>query len=242
MKQISLIAIREFKTALISYSFFVIALSFYLFTSIYTFILYPFFVIQQANLSPIFEFTPLLQIFLLPAMTMGSFVEEKRSGHLELMMTFQLEESALILGKYLGIFILYLLLLLPMWIYPIAVSTLGALDWGIFICSLMGLILSGMLILSIGLLMSLISNGLISAWAFTFFPSISLFLVNRLSLQVEAKIAKILQSISLEWHYSQFCKGIFDLRSFLFFLILTFFILSYSYLCLKNRKMKLNVI
>jgi ABC-2 type transport system permease protein len=175
-------------------------------------------------------------------MTMGSFVEEKRSGHLELMMTFQLEESALILGKYLGIFSLYLLLLLPIWIYPIAVSTLGDLDWGIFICSLMGLTLSGMFILSIGLLMSLISNGLISAWAFTFFPSISLFLTNRLSLQVEPKMAKILQSISLEWHYSQFCKGIFDLRSFFFFFILTFFILSYSYLCLKNRKVKLNVI
>jgi ABC-2 type transport system permease protein len=241
MKQLYLIALREFKTALISYSFLVIAISFHLFTSIYTFVLYPFFVAQQASLSPLFEFTPLLQILLLPAMVMGSFVEEKKSGHLELLLTFRLSDAALIFGKFSGIFCLYLLMLLPVWFYGLGVSFLGHLDWGIFSCSVIGLSLCGMLILAIGLLMSLIANGLIAAWAFTFFPSITLYLINRLSLQVDPRIAKIIQTISLEWHYSQFCKGVLDLRSMLFFLILTALILTFAYMHLSHRQMKLNV-
>jgi ABC-2 type transport system permease protein len=241
MKQLYLIALREFKTALISYSFLVIAISFHLFTSIYTFVLYPFFVAQQASLSPLFEFTPLLQILLLPAMVMGSFVEEKKSGHLELLLTFRLSNAALIFGKFLGIFCLYLLMLIPIGFYGIGVSFLGYLDWGIFSCSLIGLGLCGMLILAIGLLMSLIANGLITAWAFTFFPSITLYLINRLSLQVDPRIAKIIQTISLEWHYSQFCKGVLDLRSMLFFLMLTAFILTFAYMHLSYRKIKLNI-
>jgi ABC-2 type transport system permease protein len=83
-----------------------------------------------ADVRPLFDWMPLLLIFLVAALTMRAWAEERRGGTLELLITAPISPTALVLGKFLagvGLVAIALLLTLPL---PVTVSLLGPLDWG----------------------------------------------------------------------------------------------------------------
>src|SRR5699024_3462793 len=89
-----------------------------------------FFSRNVANIRPLFEWMPLLLIFLVAAITMRGWSEERRSGTLELLLTAPRSATELVVGKFLGCFGLVavaIILTLPV---PITVSLMGPLDWG----------------------------------------------------------------------------------------------------------------
>jgi ABC-2 type transport system permease protein len=89
-----------------------------------------FFERNLADLRPLFQWMPLLLIFLVAALTMRSWAEERRSGTLELLLTSPTTPTEHVLGKFLGVLMLVLLALALTLPLPITVSLLGPLDWG----------------------------------------------------------------------------------------------------------------
>ncbi|MDE1929320.1 MAG: ABC transporter permease subunit, partial [Burkholderiales bacterium] len=89
-----------------------------------------FFARGLADVRPLFQWMPVLMIFLVGALTMRSWADERRSGTIELLLTAPVPPTAQLLGKYLGVLALVaiaLVLTLPL---PFTVALLGPLDWG----------------------------------------------------------------------------------------------------------------
>src|SRR5678816_2776169 len=79
-----------------------------------------------ADLQPLFSLAPWVFLFLIPAITMRSFAEEKKAGTIELLLTRPLTDMQIILGKYLACFLLALLALIPTLLYYFSVYKLGS--------------------------------------------------------------------------------------------------------------------
>ncbi|MBT4160409.1 MAG: ABC transporter permease subunit, partial [Gammaproteobacteria bacterium] len=119
----------------IAYVFIVV---FLVLSSVFTFYLGNFFERQQADLIPFFSFHPWLYLFLVPAISMRLWSEERKTGTLELLMTLPLSRRDIVLGKFLAAWIfagLSLLLTFPIWI---TVNYLGDPDNGVIFASYIG--------------------------------------------------------------------------------------------------------
>jgi ABC-2 type transport system permease protein len=115
-----------------------------------------------ADLSTLFNMAPYIFMFLIPAVTMRSFAEEKKGGTLELLLTRPLTDWDIILGKYLACFLLILFTLLPTLIYYVSVYLLGNPEGnidsaGVF-GSYVGLLLLAAVFTAIGIFASSISE------------------------------------------------------------------------------------
>lgn len=121
----------------------------------------------MATLDPLFDWAPWVFMFLVPAITMRSFAEERRSGTLELLLTRPLSEWSIVWAKFLGAWSVLLAALLPSVSYVGVIGALGApawnLDLGATLGSALGLVLLGGAFIAIGLLLSaLTSNPLVA--------------------------------------------------------------------------------
>ncbi len=115
-----------------------------------------------ATLEPLFDWAPWVFMFLVPAITMRSFAEERRSGTLELLLTRPLGEGAIVWAKFLGAWSVLLAALLPTSAYVVVVGLLGEpawnLDLGATLGSALGLALLGGAFVALGLLMSALTT------------------------------------------------------------------------------------
>jgi ABC-2 type transport system permease protein len=103
-------------------------------------------------------------LFMVPVITMRLISEEKKSGTIELLLTAPITDFQIILAKFLGVFVFYTFLWLPSFLYVGVLFTQTAMDWGIWIVSVLGVLLLGAMVLSLGLLSSsLVRNQIIAA-------------------------------------------------------------------------------
>jgi len=130
-----------------------------------------------ANIDPLFFIGPWVYLFLIPAITMRSFSEERKSGTIELLLTRPLTDLQIVLAKYFAGFTLVIISLLPTLIYYYSVHVLGApkgnIDTGGMWGSYIGLLFLGAGFLSIGVFASAISENQVIAFiiALLFFNS-----------------------------------------------------------------------
>src|SRR5437868_10954594 len=128
----------------------------------------PFWQIDRATLSQMFEVIPIgLVVLIVPVVTMRLVAEEKRSGTLEMLITLPVRDSEVILGKFLGALGLVLVLLASTLLYPLfmfKVWHLGALDGGPVLSGYLGLVLFAAAAVAIGLLVSIVTDSLVVAF------------------------------------------------------------------------------
>lgn len=199
----------------------------------------PFFVRGQATLVELFNTMPLVMVFAAPALTMGLLAEEKRTGTIELLITMPVRDSEVIFGKFLGVLGLYGTLLALTFAYPIAVSTLGTIDWGEIFGGYLGLLLLGCAMLGIGLMCSgWTDNPLISFFVAMFGFCGPLFLLGTdFVLQLSGlAVGRILEPLALTTHLESLSRGVIDLRDILYFLSLTGFSLAVAFRSLESRR------
>jgi len=195
-----------------------------------------------ANLDGLFMLGPIVFLFLIPAITMRSFAEEKRSGTIEMLMTKPLTDLQVILAKYFAGFVLVLFSLLPTLIYYISVyhlgSTVGNLDEGGTWGSYIGLLFLGAAFVSIGIFASTISDNQIISFI------ISLFLCGFFyfgfdfiyQLDIFGGFALFIQSLGINAHYSSMSRGVIDSRDVLYFLSLISIFILLTKIKLESRK------
>ncbi|MDX1470887.1 MAG: gliding motility-associated ABC transporter substrate-binding protein GldG, partial [Flavobacteriaceae bacterium] len=178
-----------------------------------------------ADLSPYFSFVPWILIFLVPAITMRSLADEKKSGTLELLLTKPLSKWEIILGKFLGSFILILLALLPtlLYIYTLyqLANPIGNIDMGSIMGSFIGLLFLAAAYTSIGIFSSSITDNQIVAFivgifiCFMFyagFDGLSEYDLFGSSLHIE--------KLGMEYHFESMARGVLDSRDLLYFIVI----------------------
>lgn len=177
-----------------------------------------------ASLESLFNISPYLFMFLIPAVTMRSLAEEKREGTFEFLATRPLTDWQIVLGKYLACLAIVFLALLPTLIYYYTVyqlgTTKGNVDTGAVIGSYIGLFLLGGSFVAIGIFSSSITQNQIIAFTvavflcfFTFsgFDALSMIL----SLQ---QIATYVTVLGINEHYQSISRGVLDTRDLVYFL------------------------
>lgn len=106
-------------------------------------------------------------LLLCPALTMRSFAEERKSGSIELLLSAPISAPSLVLGKYLSVFITYLLIWCPTTLYAYLLRETGSLHWPTLLSSYLGIALVGLSYLALGLLMSALSKSQLIALLLT---------------------------------------------------------------------------
>lgn len=197
-----------------------------------------------ADLSNFFLLAPWVFLFLIPAITMKSFSEEKKLGTLELLFIKPLSIWQTVLGKFLGTFVLALIALIPTLLYVYTVSELGTikgnLDMGLVLGSYFGTVFLMACYTSIGLFASTLSEnqivafiiGLVLCFVFYYgFEGIS-------TLVTSGRSSYSWQVLGMKYHFESIARGVLDTRDLIYFLSVTLFFLFLTVSQLTNMVRK----
>ena len=207
----------------IAYVFIVI---FLFLSGIFTFYLGNLFERGQADLLPFFTFHPWLYLFLIPALSMRLWAEERKSGTIELLLTLPVTMAQAVLGKFLAAWAftaIALALTFPVWI---TVNYLGDPDNGVIIAGYIGSLLMAGAFLSIGSCISSITKNQVIAFVISVvvclafilsgFPAVLDFFTG----WAPQVIVDAISSFSFITHFDAITKGVIDIRDLIFFISL----------------------
>jgi len=178
-----------------------------------------------ADLSSFFLLAPWILIFLIPAVTMRSFSDEKKQGTIELLITKPILNMQIVLGKYFGAFFLILLALLPTLFYVYSVQQLGNptgnLDFGSTLGSYFGLLSLIATYAAIGVFASTLSDNQIVS----FIIAVLLCFFFYIGFEGIADFisSTFVDQIGMSSHYKSMIHGVIDTRDILYFLSVTLF-------------------
>ncbi len=183
------------------------------------------FLAGQASLRGFFSVAPLLFVVLVPAITMRSIAEERKTGTLELLLTMPLENWQLVAGKFvaaLGMVAAGLVFTLP---YAVTVSSLTApgapFDWGPVIAGYVGLLLLASTFIALGLWASALSKNQIVGFVIGLIICFAFYIVDKFALLLPESLAGVLEYLSVDYHFENIARGVLDTRDLLFYVSLT---------------------
>jgi ABC-2 type transport system permease protein len=195
-----------------------------------------------ASIDGLFILAPFMFLFLIPAITMRSFAEERKSGTIELLMTQPLTDLQVILAKYFAGVVLVTFSLVPTLIYVISVYRLGLpagnLDMGGMWGSYIGLLFLGSTFVAIGIFASSISDNQVVSFIIAVFLSAFFYIGFDLfyTFILSGKTGLAIQSIGINAHYSSISRGVVDTRDLVYFISISAFFILLTKISLESRK------
>lgn len=195
-----------------------------------------------ASLDNFFVLAPFVFLFLVPAITMRSFADERKSGTIEILITKPITDFQIILAKYFAGITLVIFSLLPTLIYVISIYQLGLpkgnLDFGGLWGSYIGLLFLASAFTAIGLFVSSVTDNqivaFISALVICGFAYIGFDLVADMTFL--GKTALFIKSLGIQEHYASMSRGVLDTRDIVYFLSLIVIFFLLSKISLESRK------
>jgi len=195
-----------------------------------------------ATVEGLFIQAPFVFLFLIPAVTMRSFSEEKRSGTIEILLTKPLSDMQIILSKFFAGFSLVVFAILPTLIYVLSVYFLGYpkgnLDMGGTWGSYIGLLFLASAFVAIGLFVSSITDNQIVAFIVSIFLCGFIYLGFEFiyTLDLLGKVDLFIQSLGVQAHYLSMSRGVIDSRDLVYFFSLISVFILLTKLSLESRK------
>jgi len=209
---------------------------------VFTFYLGSFYERGMADLAPFFQFHPWLYLFLVPAISMRLWAEERRSGSIELLLTLPLTTWQAVVGKYLAAWAfigLALLLTFPTWL---TVNYLGDADNGAILAGYIGSWLMAGGFLAIGACLSAVTRNQVVAFILTVVVCFGFLLsglpmvMNLFTGWAPQSLLDLIADFSFLARFSSISKGVLDLRDLVYFGLVIAFWLIANTLILELRK------
>ena len=223
MAQVLIIFRRELQAYFATPLAYVFIVIFLALAGAFTFFLGNFFERGQADLDAFFVFHPWLYLFLVPAIAMRLWAEERRSGTIELLMTLPVTSFQAVLGKFLAAWLfagIALALTFPIWL---TVNYLGAPDNGVILLSYLGSWLMAGAFIAIGSCMSALTTSQVIAFVlgavacFVFVMSGMELVLAGFRSWAPATVTDVVASFSFITQFGRMTKGVLDLTSVVFF-------------------------
>ena len=195
-----------------------------------------------AEMSTLFSLGPYVFMFLIPAITMRSFAEEKKAGTMELLLTQPVTDLQLIVGKFLAAWVIVLFALLPTLIYYFSVYQLGNpvgnLDSAGIFGSYIGLLLLGGVFTSIGIFASSLTENQVIAFILAVFLCFFLYtgFGSIAGLGVWGKAGYFVHQLGILYHYEAMSRGLIDSRNLVYFLTVIVLMVLLTQWVLNSRK------
>lgn len=178
----------------------------------------------EADLIPFFNLSPWIFLILIPAITMRSIAEERRTGTIELLFTRPISDLNILLAKYFASVTLLIVALLPTLVYYVSMHYLGdpigVMDDGSTITSYFGLILLGASFIAIGIFASALTSSQIVAFILAMFLCWLFFQGFDLlgSFNLMGKFDSVIQYFGMTNHYDGIKRGLVDTKDVIYFL------------------------
>lgn len=242
MKNVITIIKRELNSYFATPVAYVFIVIFLVMSGALTFYLGNFYERGQADLIPFFQFHPWLYLFLVPAIAMRLWAEERKTGSIELLMTLPISIGQSVIGKYLAAWMfigIALMLTFPIWI---TVNYLGNPDNGVILAAYLGSFLMAGGFLAIGSCISATTKNQVIAFiitvviCFLFLLAGSSLVLNFFKVWIPQSIVDAISSLSFLTHYISISKGVIDLRDIIYFFSLIGFWLYANTLIVDLKK------
>lgn len=215
--------IRTFLSSLIAY---VVMIVFLVAIGLFMWVLpeYNVFDMGYANMDTLFSMAPMVFIFLISAITMRSFSEEKKSGTIEIITTKPLSDMQIILGKYVAGVVLVIFSIIPTLIYFYTIYQLGAtkgnMDIGATWGSYLGLLLLASCFVAIGIFSSAITDNQIVSFIVSMFLCYCFYSIFDLlaNFNLLGSYDSMVAALGINAHYVSISRGVIDSRDLIYFL------------------------
>ncbi len=233
---------REFTSYFVTPVAYVFIVIFLFMTGIFTFYLGAFYETNQADLQPFFRFHPWLYLFLIPAISMRLWSDERKSGSIELLMTLPVSITDAVVGKYLAAWsftAVALVLTFPMWI---TVNYLGDPDNTVILASYLGSLIMAGGFLAIGSCISALTKSQVIAFVISVVISF-MFILSGFPMVLDVfqgwapqTLIDAIASFSFLTHFTSITKGVIDLRDIVYFAALIVFWLYINVVVIETKK------
>ena len=195
-----------------------------------------------ASIDGLFNMGPFVFLFLIPAITMRFFADEKKSGTIEFLLTKPLTDTQIVLAKYFAALTLVVFSLLPTLIYVVTVYNLGFpvgnMDMGATWGSYLGLLFLGAGFVAIGLFASSLTDNQIVSFIISIFLCGFAYIGFEFiySLDLFGNLDLFIRNLGIYAHYTSISRGVIDSRDVLYFLSLIVLFLLFTKIKLESRK------
>ncbi|NIM92969.1 MAG: ABC transporter permease subunit [Anaerolineales bacterium] len=226
MRNVFLVARREFKLFFVSPIAYVVAILFFVILGV-IFYLNISFAMQGGQITPDgrIVMSPLVTIliFATPAITMRLLADEQKTGTIELLLTSPVRDWELVVGKWLGAVGFMVILLAVTWIYPLIIHQLTepGIDQGVLVSAYIGLLLLEGTLLAIGTFISALFNNSVAAFFVTLAVMLTLWIVGGFATDTGSG-SEIARNLSfLNHYYDNLFQGVVDIGDLIYFISLT---------------------
>ncbi len=180
---------------------------------------------------PLVQNMAIILLFVMPLLTMRLFSEEKKSGTIELLLTYPIDDSALVFGKFLAALALLVIILLGTFTFPILLVSLAQPDFGVIISGYLGLFLMGAAFMALGTFLSSLTENQIVAASISFGTAILFWVLSWTSSFAGESTGTVLKQLSILEHMESFNKGVLTAPDLSFFIL---FIAFFLFLTLRS--------
>ncbi|MEM7027493.1 MAG: ABC transporter permease subunit [Pseudomonadota bacterium] len=242
MNTLAAIFKREFTSYFVTPVAYVFIVIFLFMTGIFTFYLGAFYESNQADLQPFFRFHPWLYLFLIPAISMRLWSDERKSGSIELLMTLPVSITDAVVGKFLAAWsftAVALFLTFPMWI---TVNYLGDPDNTVILASYIGSLIMAGGFLAIGSCISAFTKSQVIAFVISVVISF-MFILSGFPMVLDIfqgwapqALIDAIASFSFLTHFTSITKGVIDIRDIIYFSALITFWLYINVVVIETKK------
>ncbi|MBN1296906.1 ABC transporter permease subunit [bacterium] len=196
---------------------------------------------QMLNLSadfirPLAAQFAVIFLFIIPALTMRSFAEERRSGTLELMLTYPVSDTQVILAKFCSSFLTMCLILTMTLVYPVLLFTWGTPEIAPIASAYVGLMCMAAQFIAIGIFASSVTDNQIVSALVAFGLNLVFWMIGWASPSSHGTIHDLMRFLSIIEHYEPMIKGILKITDLLYFLSVSCFFLFLTGQVLESKK------
>ncbi len=166
---------------------------------------------------PLFSNMSVVLLFFMPMLTMRLFAEEKRSGTIELLLTYPVRDGEVLLGKFLAAEALFAILLTLTLVYPALVAFFTRVEWAPILTGYLGLLLAGGTFLAVGVLISSLTENQIVAGFGSFGVLLAFWVVGWSAEFAAPPWRSVLQYLSMTDHMDGFSRGVVDTKDVVYY-------------------------
>jgi gliding motility-associated transport system permease protein len=173
--------------------------------------------ISESVMRPLFTNMSVVLLFFMPMLTMRLFAEEKKSGTMELLLTYPVRDGEVLAGKFLAAGALYVILLGLTLVYPGLIAYFTRVEWGPILTGYLGLVLTGATFLAVGVLISSLTENQIVAGFGTFGVLLGLWIIGWGAEFAAGNLRAVLQYLSITEHMDTFSRGLIDTKDLVYY-------------------------
>jgi ABC-2 type transport system permease protein len=192
--------------------------------------------VTDAVLRPLFSNVSVILLLLIPLVTMRLFAEERRSGTIELLLTYPVRDGAVLVGKYLAAFTMYGVMLAGTLAYPIMLLSFTRVEWGPLLTGYLGLLLMGAMFLAVGLFASSLTENQVVAAIITFGVLLMFWIIGWTAEFAGGPLGTVLTHLSILEHNDTFAKGVLDTKDIIYYVNFTALALFLALRSLESRR------